>query len=456
MGHGMGHGKGHDSDPASDDAAGTSEGPAWRGSSSVLDDSIANLVTQMLLAMGGMFAAFAVAELLNNQWYASSSGWVSFAGRGLTFCVLGSLSIFVTSARPIRKALLEQRQAIHDHEAALQSQAGRHRLVARLQAAFDMAESDHDAFGVVSEALGSVCDGPAELLLADSSRAHLRRVASSSANGPSSCGVETPWSCPAVRRSRTLSFADSRQLDACPRLKDRGDGPCSALCVPVTVLGTPMGVLHVTAAAGAPPQGHTRDGLEALAEQAGSRIGVLRAMAASELQATTDPLTGLLNRRSLEAELSRLRDHGVDYSVAFLDLDHFKQLNDTFGHETGDRALRSFARLVRRAVRDADLVCRYGGEEFVVVFPQTDAEVSRPVLERIVRSLADAVASGDVPPFTVSAGLADSGLADDATDVIRHADEAMFRAKQQGRDRIVIACEDDDVAPLRPVESLSR
>jgi diguanylate cyclase (GGDEF)-like protein len=447
---------GNDTDPTSTNAAsdGPGDRPAWRDSSSVLDDSIANLVVQMLLAMGGMFLAFAVAEVLNDQWYSSATGWVSFAGRGLTFCVLGSLSIFITSARPIRKALLDQRRAIQDHESALHAQAERHRLVGRLQAAFDMAETDHDAFGVVSEAFGAVCDGPAELLLADSSRAHLRRVALSATQGASGCGVETPWSCPAVRRSRTLSFADSHHLDACPRLKDR-DGACSALCVPVTVLGTPMGVLHVTGPSGAPPTGHTRDGLEALAEQAGSRIGVLRAMAASELQATTDPLTGLLNRRSLEAELSRLRDHGVEYSVAFLDLDHFKQLNDTFGHETGDRALRSFARLVRRAVRDADLVCRYGGEEFVVVMPEADATESRPVLERIVRSLADAVASGDVPPFTVSAGLADSGLADDATDVIRHADEAMFRAKQQGRDRIVIACEDDDVAPLRPVDSLS-
>lgn len=422
------------------------DAPRWRGADSkVLDDSIANLVTQMLLAMGGMFLAFAGAEYLNNKWYSSFSGGAAFAARGLTFCVLGSLSIFVTSARPIRRALFEQRQAIQDHERNLRTQADRHRMVGRLQAAFEMAESDHDAFGVVGEALGAVSNHPAELLLADSSRAHLRHVARSPGTDAVSCGVETPWSCPAVRRSRTLAFPDSRDLGACPRLKDRTGGACSALCVPVTVLGTPMGVLHVSGAVGSPPASDERDRLEALAEQAGSRIGILRAMAASELQATTDPLTGLLNRRSLEVELARLREHSLEYALAFLDLDHFKDLNDTFGHETGDRALRSFARIMRRAVRDQDLVCRYGGEEFVVVLPQTDSASARPVLERIVNELADAVQSGDVPPFTVSAGLSDSGMADDATDVIRHADEAMFRAKQAGRDRIVVA--DDAPSP---------
>lgn len=412
----------------------------WVGDrSGVLDSSVSNLLRQILLAVGGMFLAFAVAEWINDRWWSGADSTMTFLGRGVVFCVLASISIFFTSARPIRRALAEQAQAIARHEADLRARGDRHRMVGRLQNAFDMAESDHDAFVVVAEALGSVVDGPGELLLADSSRAHLRRVAVSAAAGGPGCGVETPWSCPAVRRSRTLAFDDSRDLDACPRLKDRPDGPCSALCVPVTVLGTPMGVVHTTAAVGAAPDEHDRRGVEALAEQAGSRIGVLRAMAASELQATTDPLTGLLNRRSLETELGRFREQGVEYAVAFLDLDHFKELNDTFGHETGDRALRSFARLVRRSVREVDLVCRYGGEEFVVVFPDADLAEAEPMLHRIVQTLAETVQTGEVPPFTVSAGVADSTLADEATDVIRHADEAMFRAKQAGRDRIVRA-----------------
>ena len=209
------------------------------------------------------------------------------------------------------------------------------------------------------------------------------------------------------------------------------------MCVPVTVLGTPMGVVHTAGPAGQLPGASARAAVEALAEQAGSRIGVLRAMAASELQATTDPLTGLLNRRSLEAELTALRDRHAEYAVAFIDLDHFKVLNDTHGHETGDRALRSFARLLRREVRDADLVCRYGGEEFVVVFPEATVVDAEPIVERLVASLSESVRSGDVPAFTISVGLSDSETSVGHAEAIRHADEAMFRAKQAGRDRIV-------------------
>ena len=413
--------------------------PGWKtADTDVLDDSILNLVRQMVIAMLGMFAAFVLAEQIADRWMDEWTGAGSFVTRGLLFAVLGSISIYLTSARPIRAAIFAQQAAIDAHEAAIQAQSEDHRLVGRLQAAFDMAETDAEAFGVVAQAFDVVGDLPSEMLLADSSRAHLRQVAVAPVSGGPGCGVETPWSCPAVRRSRTMSFESSEDLDACPQLRDRPGGACSALCVPVTVLGTPMGVLHVLGENGSPPGIDQRLGLEATAEQAGMRIGILRAMASSQLQATTDPLTGLLNRRSLEEELTRMRTDGEDYAVAFLDLDHFKQINDTFGHETGDRALRSFARLLRRAVRDGDLVCRYGGEEFVAIFPGVAASAAQPIVERLALDLSEAVKAGDVPPFTVSVGLSDSALASEFTEVIRQADEAMFRAKQEGRDRIVM------------------
>lgn len=403
----------------------------------VIDESLSNLIRQMALAMAGMFAAFTAAEWISTSWLHALTGWSSFVTRGVTFALLGSAAIYLTSARPIRAALRAQQQAIEQHERSLQRQNEQHRFTTRLQSAFEMAESDHDSFAVVADAVHDVCDGPAELLLADSSRAHLRRVASS--EGGPGCDVQTPWSCPAVRRSRTLSFDDSTALDACPHLRRRGDAGCSALCVPVTVLGTPMGVLHTTGEQGSAPTSELRHQLESLAEQAGSRIGVLRAMAASQLQASTDPLTGLLNRRSLEEQLASLQSRGSAFAVAFLDLDHFKDLNDTFGHETGDRALRSVARMLSAGVRPDDLVCRYGGEEFVVVLPGLSAFDAEAVIERIRSELADAVLAGEVPPFTVSTGLADSGSGSSPAEVIRRADEAMFAAKQAGRDRTVRA-----------------
>ena len=163
----------------------TDEGHArWRsGQFRVLDDSVANLLLQMVLAIGGMSLAYLASEWLNDRWFGSRDDTIAFLARGAVFCLLGSASIYVTSARPIRRALLAQRAAIAAHESALEDQAARHLLVSRLQSAFDMAESDHDAFGVVSTALGTVSDQPAELLLADSSRAHLRPVAVAAVHG---------------------------------------------------------------------------------------------------------------------------------------------------------------------------------------------------------------------------------------------------------------------------------
>ena len=99
------------------------------------------------------------------------------------------------------------------------------------------------------------------------------------------------------------------------------------------------------------------------------------------------------------------------FSLLILDVDHFKKLNDTYGHDTGDRALRVFSRAVRMAIRDDDIVARYGGEEFTIIVPHTNVVTAAPVLHRIRTQLATELAGAEVPPFTVSIGLVDSSLA---------------------------------------------
>ena len=131
---------------------------------------------------------------------------------------------------------------------------------------------------------------------------------------------------------------------------------------------------------------------------------MIRAMASSQLQATTDPLTGLLNRRSLEAVLDGIREVGGEFAVVFLDLDHFKDLNDTFGHDTGDRVLRSFAAALRRCSREGDTVARYGGEEFVVLLPEASMSAAAGFYERLKADLESASERGDLPAHTASGG----------------------------------------------------
>jgi diguanylate cyclase (GGDEF)-like protein len=356
----------------------------------------------------------------------------------IVFMTVGAAVSYFMVTRPAMRADAQRRRELLDQQRLLLDQAKQHDFAAGLQDGFDMSETEQDAHDLVARILPDVHGGPAELLLADSSRAHLSRVAVSPAGTPG-CSVRTPSQCPAVRRGHSVAFPDSAGVSSCPRLAERGPGH-SALCVPVMILGAPMGVLHLTGPAETLRPGQHHERVESLAVQSGSRIGALRATASSQLAATTDPLTGLLNRRSMTDRLQELAASGRSFAVAFADLDSFKALNDTFGHATGDHALRLFARALKATTRESELVCRYGGEEFLVVLPDCGVDEAAPVVHRIRDELrAMTVLSGSgTPVFTASFGLADSTYAADPLDVITLADQALLQAKQEGKDRLII------------------
>jgi two-component system, cell cycle response regulator len=162
--------------------------------------------------------------------------------------------------------------------------------------------------------------------------------------------------------------------------------------------------------------------------------------------ATSDPLTGLFNRGYVDdrfaLELSRARRYGKLLSIAVIDADRFKLLNDTHGHPAGDLVLRKISTILRDSIRQSDTVGRYGGEEFVVILPETDVEVAQRKLE----SLRELVASTPIPlaargqkiHVTISAGLASFPQdGEDAAELFALADDRMFQAKKEGRNRVV-------------------
>ncbi len=266
-------------------------------------------------------------------------------------------------------------------------------------------------------------------------------------------GVGMPGDCPAVMSGQTRHFPSSSDLDTCPFLRGRDD-VVWATCVPVAIAGRTTGVLHMQRAVEHPPPKTSR-GWDLIGRKAGDRLGMIRAFARSETQAHTDPLTGLLNRRSLETLTRSLIDEGVPFVVAYGDLDHFKLLNDVHGHDTGDRALRLFARVLRDNVRPNDIPARYGGEEFVAVLPDCSLDNALIVVERVRSRLEAAVADGAAPPFTVSFGLATSEPGLTFSETVDAADQALLLAKREGRDRVVIAGAeraDDVIVPSPPPE----
>lgn len=309
----------------------------------------------------------------------------------------------------------------------------------QLVEALEMADDEGAATSVVERAMVEVePNAPMELLLSDSSRANMERNATSPQAGAPGCPVKSPFSCPAVRKGSSVVFPDSGALAACPHLRGRPDGACSAVCVPVSFMGRSLGVLHATGPVGGSMTAEQVARLTVLATQAGARIGTVRAFQKTQLQAATDSLTGLLNRRSFENEVRRHLSAGGPVAIAIADLDHFKALNDTAGHDAGDRALRLFSKVLRESVRGEDVVGRYGGEEFVLAFPNLDRNGGRLALERIRRALA-AAQRGDGPTFTCSFGVTDTGFGRELSELIALADSALYRAKEGGRDRVEVA-----------------
>ena len=318
-------------------------------------------------------------------------------------------------------------------------QAHRQEFETRLANALEMAEGESEVIEVVERAFVSTLPGaPVELLLADNSHAHLTRMAVSVGAETPMCTVDSPDHCPAARRAQVQRFSDSDALDACPKMRGRSQGLISALCVPVSIMGRTVGVIHTTAEPSSTFEDEVVQDVATLANLAGARLGLLRMVADTQLQAATDSLTGLLNRRSLENKVRSLRDGNVPYSVVMADLDHFKHLNDTHGHETGDRALRLFARTLQLSLRSQDLISRHGGEEFAIVLSSCSAQDAGAMLESVRTAMAAAISSAGVPHLTASFGIVESLPHEELPTAVARADAALFEAKRNGRDRIVI------------------
>ena len=346
------------------------------------------------------------------------------------------------SNRAVRKAgehlqeLLDRAQADAVRQ---QAEARQKEFETEMASALEMAQGETEVLGVIEHAFRLVRpDGPIELLLADNSHAHLFQVARSSTEAQHrGCSVDSPEQCPAARRGQTQRFADSDKLGACPKLREGESPRCSAVCVPVSIMGRTVGVVHARGSVEAPLDETDTAKLNTVASLAGARLGMIRMVAEAELQAATDSLTGLLNRRAFEAALSGLRRQHTAIAVAMADLDHFKDLNDTYGHETGDRALRVFAQTLRDNLRASDLIARHGGEEFVIALTECSADDASNILENVRARLEATATQAGLPRFTASFGVVAVRPDEELPDVLVRADRALFYAKNHGRDRVV-------------------
>ncbi|NJC72410.1 diguanylate cyclase [Planosporangium thailandense] len=251
-----------------------------------------------------------------------------------------------------------------------------------------------------------------------------------------------------------VGLAGLEQLDG-PHVGADGagwDGPLGALlgkprswlAVPVVERGEALGVLLVASKRVEPPQDAQVQVVAALVGQGMTAYENARLFSQVRRMATIDGLTGLYNRNHFFAEAGRLlqvaQRHQRPAAVIMLDVDHFKRINDTYGHPVGDEVIRTVAARLRESVRDSDLVGRYGGEEFVLVTPETGAAAAG-LAERLREAVGGRPVETDAGPLTVtiSVGMAhvDRGE-DDLSELLGRADTALYAAKQKGRNRVEV------------------
>jgi len=263
--------------------------------------------------------------------------------------------------------------------------------------------------------------------------------------------------CPAIRRSSLYVTDDvaARLAFRCPIYSvDRG----TLACVPLVALGETVGAVHLHWADRRELPLPLRLAITRVSEHAALSIANRRLLLALRGQANTDGRTGLTNSRAFDESVQRrlaARPEDGKAAVLMLDLDHFKEFNDRYGHPAGDEALRVFAHLLSSSIREEDLAARYGGEEFAVFLGGQDEAAAAEVAERIRERTETTIiplGPGQTGRLTVSIGIAVAPEAGtERTTLLKAADAALYRAKLAGRNRVVTRVTAADDEPMTPV-----
>lgn len=320
---------------------------------------------------------------------------------------------------------------------------------------FQSCQTIEEACAVSATALPRIFESrPGTLCITSSSRTLVETIVAW--NGCSSSEqVFGPEDCWALRRGKVHGVSDSSSALRCAHVNPAMTS--GYLCVPLAAQGETLGVLYVedrivvTDSASEKP-GASRANLERLATAVGERISLalanLKLRAILRDQSIRDSLTGLFNRRymeeSLVRELHRAARKRRNVALIMMDVDRFKNFNDTFGHPAGDMLLREITDILKSRVRAGDIACRYGGEEFAMILSETDADGACVCMEKIredIKALQLHYRGQALGSVTVSAGVAVfPSQVENAEDLVRAADTALYRAKSEGRNRIAVGC----------------
>ena len=386
-------------------------------------------------------------QLAHSHWQA----W-SFLVGGLLFVAMLSTHLLVITGRTsqIESIVRERTSELHlaneelaRHATQLKQRREEMETLGRLTDQLQACQATSEAYAVIGAYVSEMFTGLSGALYAHSDQDSIwLRVAQWGAVDIQAESFEGNQ-CWAVRTGHLYSVTRPEPALMCGHVL--AGLTARYLCVPVIARGHTLAMLHII----------EDDNLScvlnweaaeqlsrAISEQIGLALSNLNLREQLEVQAENDPLTGLFNRRYMDAalqrEIQRASRTGSPVSVLVIDVDHFKQFNDTYGHDKGDEVLRGLADFLKKNIRGGDIACRYGGEEFVVIFPNSNAENAANKAERLRKDLTnDAALHQDSGTITISIGVAafpEHGQAPDQ--IFKAADSALYQSKHAGRNRV--------------------
>lgn len=255
-----------------------------------------------------------------------------------------------------------------------------------------------------------------------------------------------PHDCWALRRGRWHQIDPDRRGLRCNHIAPAAQN-LTTLCIPMIAQGETLGLFYLNTPHPEALGKTKRQLARTVAEQVGLSIANLRLRETLQHQSIRDPLTGLFNRRYLEEtlqqEIARAQRNEYSIGVIMLDVDHFKQFNDTYGHDAGDFVLQTIGQVLKDNIRGSDIACRYGGEEMTLVFPETTPDEAQARAEQLRQTICQCQINynGQVlNPLTASLGLASFPIhGATGAALIQSADAALYRAKAAGRNQVIIA-----------------
>ncbi len=382
--------------------------------------------------------------------------WISFLAYPVTdqqkkIHAVGTIGRNITRQKEAELSLAEAQKALSARVIELERRNFEISMQSEMLTMMQFSQEIDETYKMVGQVLRQLFPGlNGSLLALNSSRNELSEHYSWGIDGLSRSSFQAE-ACWALRSGKPFLNVDTNQGFVCQHIPQ--PLPHSTYCVPFMIDNVPAGCLSIWPNL---PNGSIQETEIRLANSTCEQIGLaftnIKLRQGLREQAIRDGLTGLYNRlyldESITRELYRQERNGQALSVIMMDLDHLKEINDIYGHAAGDSVLRALGHLLKQSVRASDLPCRYGGDEFVLVMPETSLEIARRRAEKIAdlfRKLSIPFGAQTLGGYTLSIGIATAPQhGHTSQDLLSSVDTALYQAKRAGRDRIVNASSEID------------